>query len=55
MKQDVLLRIIEIINRHGAEIAFPISTVHIERGILAAGGTAESDTRGSEKQPPDGQ
>ena len=29
VKQDVLLRIIEIIDRHGAEIAFPTSTVHV--------------------------
>ncbi len=31
IKQDVLLRIIEIIESHGAECAFPTSTVHIAR------------------------
>lgn len=29
IKQDVLLKVIEIISRHGAEIAFPTSTVHL--------------------------
>ena len=33
VKQDVLLRILEIIDRHGAEIAFPTSTVHVPGGI----------------------
>nr|HQT27641.1 mechanosensitive ion channel [Burkholderiales bacterium] len=30
VKQDVLLRMAEIIDRHGAEIAFPTNTVHLE-------------------------
>jgi len=30
VKQDVLLKIGEIIVRHGAEIAFPTSTVHLQ-------------------------
>jgi MscS family membrane protein len=30
VKQRVLLEIAEIIERHGAEIAFPTSTVHLE-------------------------
>jgi MscS family membrane protein len=30
VKQDVLLKIIDIIDRHGAEIAFPTSTVHLQ-------------------------
>ena len=30
VKQDVLLKIAEIIERHGAQIAFPTHTVHIE-------------------------
>ena len=33
VKQDVLLRIIGIIDRHGAEIAFPTSTVHLAGGV----------------------
>ena len=36
VKQDVLLRIVEIIDRHGAEIAFPTSTVHVPGGITVA-------------------
>ena len=32
IKQDVLLRIGQIIASHGAEIAFPTQTVHLERG-----------------------
>jgi len=30
VKQDVLLKVAEIIDRHGAQIAFPTHTVHIE-------------------------
>ena len=33
VKQDVLLRVLEIIDHHGAEIAFPTSTVHVPGGI----------------------
>jgi MscS family membrane protein len=33
VKQDVLLKISEIIMRHGAEIAFPTSTVHLAAGL----------------------
>ncbi len=29
VKQDVLLRVVDIIEKHGAEIAFPTSTIHI--------------------------
>ena len=36
VKQDVLLRILEIIDRHGAEIAFPTSTVHMPGGLSIA-------------------
>jgi MscS family membrane protein len=32
VKQDVLLKVAEIIERHGAEIAFPTQTLHIEAG-----------------------
>ena len=34
VKQDVLLKISDIINRHNAEIAFPTSTVHIPESVL---------------------
>jgi len=30
VKQDVLLKIADIIRKHGAEIAFPTRTVHLE-------------------------
>ncbi len=33
IKQDVLLRIADIIEQHGAEIAFPTSTVHLPDGV----------------------
>ena len=36
VKQDVLLRIVGIIDRHGAEIAFPTSTVHLAGAPPAA-------------------
>ncbi len=29
IKQDVLLKIVDIIDKHGAEIAFPTSTIHV--------------------------
>ncbi|MDH5369971.1 MAG: mechanosensitive ion channel family protein, partial [Gammaproteobacteria bacterium] len=34
VKQDVLFKITEIIEKHGAEIAFPTSTIHIENEAL---------------------
>ena len=37
VKQDVLLQILAIIDSHGAEIAFPTSTVHIPKAIPATG------------------
>lgn len=33
VKQDVLLKIIDIIDRHGAEIAFPTSTLHVPEPV----------------------
>lgn len=35
VKQDVLLKIAEIIDRHGAQIAFPSRTLYIEPGAVA--------------------
>ena len=32
IKEDVMLKILEIIERHGAESAFPTSTIHIAPG-----------------------
>ena len=37
IKQDVLLKISDIIASHGAEIAFPTSTLHMPDGIQVAG------------------
>ena len=37
VKQDVLLKVVEIIDRHGAEIAFPTSTLHIPEGLQMRG------------------
>jgi MscS family membrane protein len=45
IKQDVMLRIAEIIQRHGAEIAFPTSTLHVH-GQLA--GLPQSDAQHGE-------
>jgi MscS family membrane protein len=36
VKQDVLLKIINIIEQHGAECAFPTSTIHIPDGVSVA-------------------
>ena len=33
IKEDVMLKILEIIERHGAECAFPTSTIHITPGL----------------------
>ncbi len=46
VKQDVQLRIIEIIRRHGAEIAFPTSTVHLAGDRARPPEAAVSEARG---------
>jgi MscS family membrane protein len=33
IKQEVLLAILDIIEKHGAEVAFPTRTVHVPDGI----------------------
>ncbi len=52
VKQDVLLRIADIIAGHGAEIAFPTSTVHFAGDIPQVGENA-ADPRSREEPPPD--
>ena len=52
VKQGVLLRIAEIIAGHGAQIAFPTSTVHLAGDIPEAGENA-ADPRSREEPPPD--
>jgi MscS family membrane protein len=37
VKEDVLLRISDIIERHGAEIAFPTRTLHVAGDVQLAG------------------
>jgi len=41
VKQDVLLRVTEIIKAHGAQIAFPTSTVHVPNRLSLRKETAE--------------
>ncbi len=42
VKQDVLLKILEIIESHGAQAAFPTSTIHIPEGLsVQPAGNAE--------------
>ena len=52
VKQDVLLRILDIIDRHGAEIAFPTSTVHVPGGIPIASRTDGAVRDRNEEQHP---
>ena len=37
VKQDVLLRILDIIDANGAEVAFPTSTLHVPDGVAVRG------------------
>lgn len=52
VKQDVLLNIAEIIEQHGAEIAFPTTTLHVasmpEQAALAAGVAPPSMAAGNQ-------
>ena len=57
IKQDVLLKIGEIIERHGAQIAFPTRTLHLAGGeavdpaAFAAAGAPEPESRGQGSVP----
>ena len=42
IKQDVLLKVLAIIDRHGAEIAFPTSTLHLPEAIRLQGAGEEA-------------
>ncbi|MEX1033322.1 MAG: mechanosensitive ion channel family protein [Cellvibrionaceae bacterium] len=46
IKQDVLFRVLEIIESHGAEVAFPTSTIHLPDGIKV-----DNPVRKPEKEP----
>ena len=49
VKQDVLLKILEIIESHGAQAAFPTSTIHVPEGLsVQTAGQAEN----AEEIPP---
>lgn len=41
VKEDVLLKILAIVEEHGAQIAFPTSTLHVPDGLTLRGGEAE--------------
>ena len=43
VKQDVLLRTLAIVSAHGAEVAFPTSTVHLPQGTGPASLTASAE------------
>jgi MscS family membrane protein len=47
VKQDVLLKVASIIQSHGAEIAFPTRTLHIE----SAAGEAQAAGQGADQHP----
>jgi MscS family membrane protein len=42
VKQDVLLKILDIVEKHGAEVAFPTSTIHLPGGLAGLAHDAES-------------
>lgn len=37
VKEDVLLKVLDIVSAHGAEVAFPTSTVHVPDGLRLTG------------------
>ena len=38
VKEDVMLKVLDIVTAHGAEVAFPTSTLHIPEGVRLFGG-----------------
>jgi len=44
VKEDVLLKILAIVEEHEAQIAFPTSTLHVPDGLTLRGGDAESSS-----------
>ena len=51
IKQDVLLRILAIVEGHGAEVAFPTQTLHVEGGVPK---DDDPSTQGVTAPEPDG-
>ena len=47
VKQDVLLRTLAIVHAHGADVAFPTSTVHLAQGADMAIGQEQKAERGT--------
>ncbi|MEX2352558.1 MAG: mechanosensitive ion channel family protein [Gammaproteobacteria bacterium] len=45
IKQDVMLKIIDIIDKHGAECAFPTSTIHVPEGIAVSDPGEKADAQ----------
>lgn len=41
VKEDVLLKILAIVSEHGAQVAFPTSTLHVPDGLTLRGGEVE--------------
>jgi MscS family membrane protein len=41
VKQDVLLKVLDIVEQHGAEVAFPTTTVHVPDGVVGVVGDAQ--------------
>jgi MscS family membrane protein len=50
IKQEVLLQTLAIVARHGAEVAFPTSTVHVSDAIRVAAATGD-DSAQDEREP----
>lgn len=50
IKEDIMLRIIDIIESYGAECAFPTTTVHVPDGIRAGDLSADTDTNSPGQQ-----
>jgi MscS family membrane protein len=55
IKQDVLLKISDIIEQHGAEVAFPTRTLHLPDGVRLVAGTGQTadvgDPGGKDTRP----
>lgn len=57
IQQDVLLEIIDIIKKHGAECAFPTTTLHVptdSQGVSIGDGNASGEHEGTNEQYPAG-
>ncbi len=51
IKEDVLLKVLAIVDEHGAQIAFPTSTLHVPDGLsLKTGETSPLDSHGQRSE-----